>query len=164
MYSKYEGKMLSLSQEHETPDDLFETLHKEFNFQTDLAASELNHKLSHYYTKDNDALSYNWHGRNWLNQPFNKVGKWVEKAYKDSKKYKSTIVMLVLVKANTNWWRDYIFKAKEVRFINQKIQFKNTEQGLRFPACIVVFQPHRGSTKWRVIKNKSVETRNDLKW
>ena len=153
MESKYSAKMVSINQEYETPDKLYQILDNEFHFKCDLAGSELNKKHNYYLSKDDDAFKHDWYGINWLNPPFNKVGKWVRKAYEDSEKYKSTIVMLILVKSNTNWWRDYVMKAKEVKFINQKIQFKNTEQGLRFPACIVIFQPHLGETKFSVMES-----------
>lgn len=148
MESTYKGKMTSLMQEYETPDEIFLPLHKEFNFQVDLAGSESNHKLKEYYSKKDDAFKHDWYGRCWLNPEFITVGKWVKKAYLDSQKHHSTIVMLILSKTNTNWWRDYVMKAKEIRFINQKVRFKNTKQGLRFPACIVVFEDHQGDTKF----------------
>lgn len=153
MKSKYSAKMISLNQEYETPDKLFEILDNEFHFKCDLAGSQLNHKCKNYFSKNDDAFSHNWYGYNWLNPPFNKVGKWVRKAFEDSLKYHSTIVMLILVKSNTNWWRDCVMKSKEVRFINQKLQFKNTQQGLRFPACIVVFESHKGKTMFSVMES-----------
>lgn len=143
--------MISISQEYETPDNIFEPLNQEFDFKCDLAASVLNHKCPEYYTIETDGFLRDWYGINWINPPFKTVGKWVKKAYEDSIKYNSTIVMIILVKANTNWWRDCVMKSKEVRFINQKVQFKDTPQGLRFPACIVVFSPHKEDTKFSVM-------------
>ena len=145
--------MSSNSQEYETPDNLFNPLHEEFDFKMDLAASDKNFKVELFYDKLSDGLSYDWTETSWLNPPFVEVKKWVRKAFEDSTKYNSTIVMLVMVKANTNWWRDYVMKAKEVRFINQKVQFKNTSQGLRFPTCIIVFGRRIGPTKFSVISN-----------
>ena len=153
MESKYSAKMVSINQEYETPDKLYQILYNEFHFQCDLAGSLTNHKHKHYFSIEDDAFKQDWYGINWLNPPFYTVGKWVRKAYEDSEKYHSTIVMLILVKSNTNWWRDYVMKAKEVRFINQKLQFKNTEQGLRFPACIVIFNPHKEEIKFSIMES-----------
>ena len=144
--------MISLNQEYETPDELFNPLNDEFHFDIDICASKFNHKLEKYYTKDDDCFSKDWSTTSWINPEFIRVKKYVKKAFEDSIKFGSTIVMLTLVKSNTNWWRDYIMNAKEVRFINQKIQFKNTSQGLRFPACIIIFSPHVDKTKWSVMK------------
>ena len=144
--------MASLSQEYETPDELFNILNNEFHFNIDICASEKNHKLDNYYSKNDDCFTKNWNTTSWINPEFIRVKKFVKKAYEDSTKFGSTIVMLVLSKTNTNWWRDYVMNSKEVRFINQKLQFKGTPQGLRFPACIVIFEPHIGKTKFSVMK------------
>lgn len=149
---KLTAHMESLSQEYETPDEIFIPLNKEFNFEIDICATEENKKCLQYYTKERDCFTQNWNQTSWINPEFVIVKKFVKKAYEDSQKFKSTIVMLVLVKSNTNWWRDYVMKAKEVRFINQKVTFKNQEQGLRFPACIVIFEPHEGDTKFSVFE------------
>ncbi len=150
MESTYKAKMTSESQEYETPDEIFIPLHKIFKFKLDGCASKNNCKLPNYYSKKDDCFTKKWDTTTWVNPEFYTVRKFVKKAYEDSEEFKSTIVMLILVKSNTNWWRDYIMKSKEVMFINQKVQFKNTAQGLRFPACIAVFSPHDGDTKFSV--------------
>ena len=144
--------MKSFNQEYETPDELYNMLHDEFHFECDLAASEQIHKHENYYSIENNAFSYNWLGVNWLNCEWKNVGKWTKRAFEQNEKFNSTVVMLMMVKSNTNWWRDCVMQAKEVRFINQKLQFKNTEPGLRFPTCIVVFQPHFEKTKFSVLE------------
>lgn len=155
LLSKYSTKMISLNQEYETPDELFDSLNKEFNFEVDMCASIKNHKLPFYYTKKDDCFTKKLNCTTWCNPPFYSVKKFVKYNFEQSKNEGSTIVMLILVKSNTNWWRDYVFKAKEVRFINQKLQFKNTKQGLRFPACIVIFKPHENVTQWSVMESMS---------
>lgn len=150
MESTYKAKMSSLSQEYETPDEIFIPLNNEFKFELDGCASSKNHKVTNYYSKQDDCFTKKWNKVTWVNPEFYTVRKFVKKAFEDSRDYDSTVVILILVKSNTNWWRDYIMKSKEVRFINQKVQFKNTAQGLRFPACIVVFAPHTGDTKFSV--------------
>lgn len=42
----------SNSVEYETPDSIFIPLKKEFNLEIDLAASETNHKLEKYFSKE----------------------------------------------------------------------------------------------------------------
>ena len=66
-----------------------------------------------------------------------------------------------MIKSNTNWWRDYVMKAKEVRFINQKVQFVGMPQGLRFPCAIVIFQPHEGKTKFTVFEQRMTLSNGD---
>jgi len=151
MESTYKAKMTSNSQEYETPDEIFIPLHKEFNFKLDGCASKTNHKVDNYYSKEDDCFTKNWNTTTWVNPEFYTVRKFIKKAYEDSEKFNTTIAILCMVKSNTNWWRDYVMKSKQVRFINQKIQFKGTEQGLRFPCCIVIFTPHDDDTKFTVM-------------
>ena len=153
-------KFVSINQEWQTPDNIFQPLNNEFHFQIDLAGSQINKRCERVFTKTDDTFKQNWQGICWLNPEFKTVKKWVKKAYEDSEKFNSTIVVLVLSKTNTNWWRDYVMKAKEVRFINQKIRFKAIESdyngkdyGLAFPACIVVFQKHEGVTKFSMFES-----------
>ena len=46
----------------ETPQDLFDTLHAEFSFTLDAAASDDNHKLPRYYTSETNGLVQDWGG------------------------------------------------------------------------------------------------------
>lgn len=154
--SKYEGKahlhMASDSQEHESPDEIFNPLNKEFRFKIDLCASKKNAKLSRYYTKEDDCFTKDWDETSWANIEFKYARRYIKKAYYDSLKFKSTLVILCTVKSNTNWWADWVMKSKEVRFIKDKVYFKGEKntQGLRFPCAIVVFGPHRGVTKFSI--------------
>ncbi len=148
-----EIKMASKSQEHETPDLFFSKLHTEFHFELDACASETNHKVKKFYTKKDNVFSKQIVETTWVNPEFKYVGKFVKFFYHQSLRHKSTVVMLIMVKSNTNWWRDYVMKAKEVRFINQKLAFKGSDQGLRFPLAIIVFGPHDGETKFSVMNN-----------
>lgn len=52
----------SNSDEWSTPQDIFEALDNEFNFNLDPCSSDDNHKCKNYYTKDEDGLSKNWGG------------------------------------------------------------------------------------------------------
>ena len=52
----------SKSDEWETPDDLFNTLDAEFNFNLDAAADETKHKTELYFDKAQDGLKKDWGG------------------------------------------------------------------------------------------------------
>jgi|TARA_E500000178_G_C16958423_1_gene724832 site-specific DNA-methyltransferase (adenine-specific) len=43
-----------------TPKEIWDDLIKEFNFTVDACASDKNHLLPKYYTKENSALDHNW--------------------------------------------------------------------------------------------------------
>jgi site-specific DNA-methyltransferase (adenine-specific) len=52
----------SNSDDWATPEDLFEELNREFNFDLDVCASESNHKTPEFFTAEIDGLSQNWGG------------------------------------------------------------------------------------------------------
>lgn len=50
------------SDEWATPQDVFDALNAEFNFDLDPCATEENHKCDFFYTKETDGLLQNWGG------------------------------------------------------------------------------------------------------
>ena len=52
----------SNSDDWETPQDIFDKLNDEFNFNLDPCASVDNHKCERFFTKDDEGLSQNWGG------------------------------------------------------------------------------------------------------
>lgn len=50
----------SNSDEWETPQDVFDALNEEFDFNLDPCATDENHKCEKYYTKEQDGLSQKW--------------------------------------------------------------------------------------------------------
>lgn len=151
--------MESLSQDHGTPDEIFKPLHKEFNFKIDLCASPKNALLPKYFTKENSVFNNEIRETSFANIEFVRAKKFAKYFYEQSSKFGSTIVMLCTVKSNTNWWRDYVMKAKEVRFINGKVYFKGEKntQGLRFPCAIVIFGEHHWETKFSIFEQQKGE-------
>ena len=65
-----------------TPTDIWDELKKEFNFTLDACASDENHLLDKYYTKDNSALDKDWTDEiGYVHPLFDvKIPKFVEKA------------------------------------------------------------------------------------
>ena len=45
-----------------TPQDIYEALDNEFNFNLDPCADESNHKCENFFTQNDDGLSKNWGG------------------------------------------------------------------------------------------------------
>lgn len=50
----------SKSDEWATPQNFFDELNREFDFNLDPCATEENHKCETYFTRENDGLSQNW--------------------------------------------------------------------------------------------------------
>lgn len=56
------GLFSSRTDEWATPQDFFNVLDKEFNFDLDPCANDTNHKCKKYFTKADDGLSKTWGG------------------------------------------------------------------------------------------------------
>lgn len=68
-----------------TPQSFFDKVNDEFNFETDVCASDSNHKCEHYFTEETDGLSQEWSGTCWMNPPYGReIGKWMKKAYEST--------------------------------------------------------------------------------
>ena len=137
------GMFTSNKDDWETPQDLFEELNSQFNFNLDAAASKKNAKCKRYFTKKDDALKQEW-GNNviWCNPPYGKqIGKFVEKAYYTWLKFpKSIVVMLLPARTDTKWFHEYIYNKAEIRYIKGRIHFSGSKNGAPFPSMIVIYK------------------------
>jgi phage N-6-adenine-methyltransferase len=134
-----ENKFKSDTVEYETPKELFEPLKKEFNIEFDVCASATNAKCERYWTKEENALEKKWEGVCWMNPPYGRdLKKWVRKAYESSLNG-ATVVCLLPVRSNTNWWHDYVMKG-EIRFIRGRVRFEGHKKGMWLPLCVVIFR------------------------
>ncbi|GAI17513.1 unnamed protein product [marine sediment metagenome] len=131
----------SESTEYETPKEIFEPLQKEFDLRLDVCATKENAKCELFFTKEEDALSKDWNENFWMNPPFSRnLKKWVQKAYEESEKG-VTGVLLLPVGSNTLWWHKYIIDTKaEVRFLKGEIKFSNQKRGLWLPFAIIIYE------------------------
>lgn len=125
-----------------TPQDFFDKLNEEFNFTLDPCATDSNHKCGKYFTIDDDGLKQNWEGNIvFCNPPYGrKIYKWVEKCYNESKKQRTTVVMLIPARTDTKYFHEFIYhKAKDIRFIKGRLKFGSSKNSAPFPSMIVVF-------------------------
>lgn len=101
-----------------TPNDFYERLNKEFDFNFD--PCPFKHDLSLW-----DGLDIEWGERNFINPPYSKTLKesFVKKAVEESKKGK-LCVMLLPVSTSTKLFHEVILpNQKEIRFIKGRIKF-----------------------------------------
>jgi phage N-6-adenine-methyltransferase len=130
----------SKKEEWETPIDLFVQLNNEFHFDIDVCALPENAKCKKYYTPETNGLTAEWKGNCWCNPPYGKkISLWVEKAYNESKKG-ATVVMLLPSRTDTKWFHTYIYKKAEIRFIKGRLKFGNAQNAAPFPSMIVIFK------------------------
>lgn len=122
-----------------TPQDTFDALNEEFQFNTDVCANADNAKCKHFYTVEDDGLSQPWIGSCWMNPPYGRTIKaWMRKAHEESQKG-ATVVCLVPARTDTAWWHDYAVKG-EVRFIRGRLKFGGHKNSAPFPSAVVVFR------------------------
>ncbi len=143
----------------ETPMSLFCELNMEFHFTLDPCASIENRVCSRFITVKHNGLKSSWKGENvFMNPPYGReIGKWVEKAYKETLDTSTLVVCLVPARTDTRWFQDYCMAHGEIRYIRGRLKF--TEHGVEkesapFPSAIVIFWPgHQHAGKqygWRV--------------
>lgn len=134
----------SNSNEWSTPQRLFEQLNAVYKFTLDPCSTEENHKCPTFFTREDDGLTKSWKGHSvFMNPPYGRViGKWIEKAYKESRDSYTTVVCLIPARTDTRYWHDYCMKANKIYFIQGRVKFENSEKELNsapFPSAIVVF-------------------------
>ena len=126
----------------ETPNDFFKALDAEFRFTLDAAASRENHKCPKYFTAEENALLQNWGGETvWLNPPYGRnSGVGVKKAYEESQKPGTTVVMLVPSRTDTAWFHDYSFGKAKIRFVRGRLKFGKSKNSAPFPSLVAIYE------------------------
>ena len=130
--------------EWETPQDFFDKLNEQYHFELDACATPYNAKCKNFFTKKENALSQNWGGWRtiWCNPPYGReIGKWVRKAYEESRKG-VTVVCLLPARTDTRWFHDYCKKGK-VEFVRGRLKFGGSKNSAPFPSMVVVFEEER---------------------
>jgi len=147
----------SKSDEWATPDGLYETLHAEFDFNVDGAATASNSRCTFYYCLDwVDALKQSWSTDSrwiikptvWLNPPYSQCYEFIAKAAEEARNG-CTVVCLVPSRTDTRWFHDYVWDREthqpqpgvEVRFLKGRLKFGGAKAGAPFPSMIVIFSP-----------------------
>lgn len=124
-----------------TPQDFFDKLNNEFDFQTDVCALPENTKCDNYFSPEVDGLKQDWKGVCWMNPPYGRaIGKWIQKAYEESEKHGSTIVCLLPARTDTKWWHNYCMEG-EIRLVKGRLKFGGSKNSAPFPSAVVIFGP-----------------------
>lgn len=152
-----------------TPQDVFGVLEARFGgFDLDAAATRDNAKCDLYLDEAIDALNTSWlrpdyvrekgeGAETWtsvpvedmrtvfLNPPWGRgIDRWLKKAYEESRKG-VTVCCLLPSCTDTKYWRDYVWKAAEVRFVTGRIKFLQPDGTTKGPCpkgcAVAVFTP-----------------------
>jgi phage N-6-adenine-methyltransferase len=124
-----------------TPQNFFDKLNAFFRFELDVCATPENSKCKSYFTELQNGLNQDWIGTVWMNPPYGReIGKWVARAYAQSRLHGSTIVCLLPARTDTKWWHDYCVKG-EITFIKGRLKFGDAKNSAPFPSAVVIFRP-----------------------
>ena len=74
------------------------------------------------------------------NPPYSKISAWVEKAYMESLKDNTIVVMLIPARTDTRYFHDFIYHRSEVRFIRGRLKFGDAKNNAPFPSMVVIFR------------------------
>ena len=129
----------SKSDDWSTPQDLFDKLNAEFDFNLDPCATNENAKCGRFYSSDIDGLMQSWHGRVFMNPPYSEIRAWMAKAAAEARAG-ATVVCLVPARTDTRWFHESAV-GHEIRFIQGRLRFGGAKAGAPFPSCIVVMRP-----------------------
>lgn len=131
----------SKSIEWETPQDFFDKVNAEFDFDLDVCSTDENAKCDRHFTEKDNGLIQNWGGyRVWCNPPYGKeMPKWIEKAYNE-RENAECIVMLIPARTDTRAFHSFIYHVAEIRFIKGRLKFGNSNQSAPFPSMLVIFK------------------------
>ena len=145
------GLMSSATDLWATPQDFFDKLDAEFNFELDVCALPENAKCEKYFTPEQDGLAQQWTGTCWMNPPYGRqIGAWVKKAYEASL-HGATVVCLLPARTDTAWWHDFVMRG-EVRFIRGRLKFGGSKNSAPFPSAVVVFREGGKMTREEVVQ------------
>ena len=134
-----EAMFSSKTDDWATPQDFFDVWNALYDLELDVCADHSNAKCESYFTKEQDGLLQDWEAKRcWMNPPYGReIGKWMEKAYKESKKG-ATVVCLVPARTDTGWWHDYAMQGS-ITFIRGRLKFGDSKNSAPFPSAVVVF-------------------------
>lgn len=131
----------SATDQWSTPVEFFKALDEEFHFMLDVCADKQNRKCAHFFSEVDDGLKQAWNGACWMNPPYGReIGKWVEKARRESVHRGATVVCLLPARTDTKWFHDHCTYG-EIRFIKGRLKFGDAKASAPFPSMIVVFRP-----------------------
>jgi len=125
-----------------TPQEFFDKLNWRFGeFDLDPCADPSNTKCANFFTEAEDGLSKCWEGfTSFINPPYGRgMDRWIQKAYQESRKEDTRVVMLIPARTDTKYWHQYVMKADEVYFVKGRLKFGESENSAPFPSAVVVF-------------------------
>lgn len=139
---KTETLFSSRTEEWATPQNFYDKLNDEFHFNLDPCSNDQNHKCDKYYTKEQDGLKQDWGGhRVFCNPPYGRnITEWCKKAYLESQKPNTIVVMLIHSRTDTRWFHDWVYGKAELRFVKGRLKFGGSQNSAPFPSMVAIYR------------------------
>lgn len=131
----------------QTPKYIFDWFNKRFAFTHDVAASDTNHLAPLYFTQEQNSLIQDWGSSNWCNPPFDNIQAFIDKAIEESKKGKTT-VMLLPSDTSVTWFYNGFNAASKVIFLKGRLAYHRADTGQKVSnnnkgSVFFIFSPKR---------------------
>lgn len=123
--AKSNGRYNGNGREWRTPPEVFQPLHREFNFTLDPCTTHDNPLyLLHVYTEQENGLIRDWgRERVFMNPPYGReVAAWTRKA-RASAEAGALVVGLLPASTDLAWWHEDVVGHAEVRYIRGRVRF-----------------------------------------
>jgi len=127
----------------ETPQEFFDEMNNTHHFTLDVCATIDNTKCERFFTPEIDGLKQDWTGVCWMNPPYGReIGKWIEKAYNESKKNNCKVVALLPARTDTKYFHQFIYKKEgvSINLLKGRLKFGGHTNSAPFPSMVVVFE------------------------
>lgn len=119
-----------------TPETFYDELNKEFHFDHDPCPLKR--------IKGRDGLKDEWADRNYVNPPFSKISKWLEKGVNEMLVHGRLSVFLITARTNSKYWFEWVYPyAAEIRFLEKGLKFRGYKKAMPIPMVLVVFDKRR---------------------
>jgi len=122
----------SNEQNWETPDNLYQVLNDEFNFDFDPCP----------HNPTFDGLHIEWGNSNFVNPPYKDSREWVRKGYEEWQKGK-LVVFLLPARTDTKTFHTFLYPNAEIRFLQGRLRFKGAKYPAPFPSMICILYPRK---------------------
>lgn len=145
------------SDEHGTPQWLYDKLDAIHQFNLDPCATPESAKCAWYFTKEQDGLAQSWqHSRAFVNPPYSETKLWVEKSiYEVMNNDCEKVVMLLPSRTGMKWFTEGVLKYyKKLIFIQGRLKFEGQENSAPFDSVVVVFEKNNFDHSIEVWSNK----------
>jgi phage N-6-adenine-methyltransferase len=144
--AKNNGRYNGNGRHWETPPEVFDPLHAEFDFTLDPCATAENTKCELFFTEEQNGLAQCWYShRVFMNPPYGReIYAWTNKA-KTSAQYGALVVGLLPASTDLKWWHeDVVAPRAELRWIRGRVRFLTggpyRASGF-FSSVIVIWRP-----------------------